>query len=233
MKLLRTIIKYLLIAAVVIAVLNIPLTTRYGVDGIQHVKKIPLYAKACGFLYRDWAYRDIVKDIVKGERDETKRALAILDWVNSNIMFGVPKGVRLVDDHPLNIIIRQYGGGDQLEDVFTILCAYAGMKSGMARCYEPGTDSYIMLSFVEADGRWLVFNAKHGRYFINADKGVASIGDILDNKVTLSDEDVKTYSRFFAGLKNVDTSSFTRAQEQMPLKRIPAKIKKALGGKWA
>ena len=231
MKILNKTIKYLLIAIVVIAALNIPLTTRYGVDGVQYVKKIPLYAKTCGFLYRDWAYRDIAEGIVKGKKDETKKTLAVLNWVSLNIELGVPKGLKLMDDHPLNIIIRQYGGGDQMEDVFTILCAYSGMRAGMARCYEPGTDNYMILSFAEANGRWLVFDAKHNRHFVNADKDVASIDDILNNKIILSEEDVKAYSRFFAGLKDVDTSSFTRAEEQMLFQRIPAEIKKRLNKK--
>lgn len=228
MKLLKSTIKYLLITIVVIAALNIPLTTRYGVDGVLYVKKIPLYAKACGFLYRDWAYRDIVKDIVKDEKDETRKALSILEWTNSNVISGVPKGLKVVDDHPLNIIIRQFGAGDQVEDVFTILCSYAGLKAGMERCYEPGTEDFIVLSFVKAGGRWLVFDAKHGKYFLNVDKAVASVSDILSNRAILSEKDKALYSKFFVGLKDVNTSLFTRAEEQMPLKRIPAKIKKIL-----
>ena len=227
----KRLLKYVLALIIIIAVSDFPLETRYGVDGKLYVRKIPLYAKLSGFLYRDWEYRDIVKEIVGKEKDEAKRALAILRWVNSHIRLGVPKGLKLVDDHPLNIIIRQYGGGDQMEDVFTILCAYAGMEAGMARCYEPGNDNYIILSFVKASGRWLVFDAKYNRYFINKDKNIASIDDILNKKVIFTEKEINAYSRFFAGLKDVNTSSFTRAEEQMLLKRFPAKLKRWVAGK--
>lgn len=230
MKLLKSAIKYLLMAVMVAAVLNIPMTTRYGVDGIVHNKKIPFYAKICGFLYRDWAYRDIVKEAVGGETDEVKKVFLILKWVDSNVMFGVPKGLKVVDDHPLNIIIRQFGAADQIEDVFTILCSYAGMPAGVERCYEPGTDNFIVLSFVKAGGRWLVFDAKQGKHFVNANDEMASIEDILNNRLALTGNDVDDYSRFFAGLKDVDTSSFTRAEEQMPFRRLQAKIRRLLNG---
>jgi len=228
MKLLKKTIKFLVAAIVITAVLNIPLITRYGIDGVQYEKRIPLYVKACGFLCRDWTYRDIVKDIVGDEKDETKKALAILGWVNSNIISGVPKGLKLVDDHPLNIIIRQFGAGDQLEDIFTILCSYAGLGAGVARSYELGTQNFLVLSFVNADGRWLVIDAKHDKYFFNRNNEIASIDDILKNDAILTKVEEEIYSRFFAGLKGVKTTSFTRAEEQMLFRRIQAKIRRWL-----
>lgn len=224
MKELKTAIKYLFIAALTAAVLTMPTTMRYGVDGVQYIKKIPLYAKACGFIYRDWAYRDITKSIVKDEKDGAKKALLILEWVNSNIKPEVPEGFKIVDDHPLNIITRQYGCDDQLEDVFTILCSYAGMRAGMARCYRPDSNNYITLSFVEVDGRWLVFDAERNRYFLNTDNRIADIGDILNKKISLKGGDRDYYSGYFPGLKDVKASSFTRAEEQMPLRRLKAEI---------
>ena len=151
--------------------------------------------------------------------------------MSSNISYGVPTGLKVVDDHPLNIIIRQFGAGDQVEDIFTILCSYAGMEAGVGRCFKPGTRESMVLSFISADGRWLVIDAKNGRYFLNDNKRVAGIEDFLGGMVPLSDSDQVAYLPFLAGLKDVDTGLFTRAEEQMPLMRIPAKIKRRLNNK--
>lgn len=49
----------ILVFTIAAAILNCPMTYRIGIDGEVFEKKIPFYAKACGFLYRDWSYRDL------------------------------------------------------------------------------------------------------------------------------------------------------------------------------
>src|SRR3989338_4799917 len=105
--------KRLLITVIAIlaaaAVWNFPVTYRMGIDGNLYVKKIPLYAKASGFLYRDWMYKDIVKEIVRDAGTDEEKVMAIFRWTVENVKRGIPPGMKVFDDHPLNIIIRQYG----------------------------------------------------------------------------------------------------------------------------
>lgn len=231
MKLLKKILLYVVILTALIVVCVFPLNVRYGIDGVVYTKKIPLYAKLGGYLYRDWMYRDIVNDITRDIKDDTARALAIMEWTNKNIKNGIPEGLKSLDDHPLNIIIRQYGGGDQIEDVFTILCSYAGMKSGMAKCFNHDKSQARIFSLVNIDGRWLIFEAGKSRYFYNKDGGIASVDDYIAGRMVLSSGDAASYKEFLDSLKDVDCSSFTRPDEQMPVRRLPAVIKRIFRAK--
>lgn len=208
---------------------NAPLTYHVGVGGVVYEKKIPLYAKACGFLYRDWMYKDIVRGIVEGKNTDDGKAIAILRWTAANIRRGVHAGFNVMDDHPLNIIIRQYGADDQLEDVFTILCSYAGMYGGMEKCYNEQKTKFVILSFIKVGGgRWLIFDVSKNRYFLNISGRIASVDDYLSGKLLLSADDKRDYGEFLGYIKMINFSAFTRAWEQMPLWRIPAEFKKIL-----
>jgi len=205
---------------------NYPVTYRIGVNSVVYTKNIPLYAKICGYLYRDWMYKDIVNTILADRKeDDEKKVLDILKWTNENVMLMIPKGLRVVDDHPLNIIIRQYGANDQVEDVFTLLCAYAGFKAGMEKCSNSDRTKRIVLSFVNVNGRWLIFNASKGKYFLNREGAIGSVADYLKGGLVLSGDDNAYYTDYMGDLKNMDFS-FTRADEQMPLRRIPIEVKK-------
>ena len=224
----KSVIRFIVIALAAVAVWNFPLTYHIGIDSVVSEHKIPFYAKACGFLYRDWVYRDIVRDIIGAEKDPVKKALVIMNWVSSNIMRGVPKGIKTVDDHPLNIIIRRYGSDDQIQDIFTILCSYAGMKSGMAKCFNSDKTSFMVFSLVMAGDRWLIFDAIANKYFLNRKGGIADIEDYAKGDLVISEKDRELYGEYLEYLKHIDTSNFTRAEEQMPFRRIPASIKKML-----
>ncbi len=226
----KKILAAILAFTIVAVILNYPMTYRIGIDGALFEKKIPFYAKACGFLYRDWSYKDLVREIAGGEHDETKVALAILNWTHNNIMSGVPQGLKAMDDHPLNIIIRQYGAEDQSEDVFTMLCSYAGMQADWGKCYNADKSSSITLSFVKVNGRWLVFDASKDKYFMNKQGNISSIEDCADGNIVLPDKDAAAYKRYLDNIKEASRQFSTRADEQMPLRRIPAEIKKLLNG---
>ena len=211
------------LAAIVIS--NIRIGYRVGVDGVLYEKKIPLYAKACGYLYRDWAYRDIVKDIISGKKDDLDKILAILSWTRKNIRCGIPAGLRTVDDHPLNIVIRQYGCGDQLNDVFTILCSYAGYRAGMTKCFNSNKTRYMILSLVRVKEDWLIFDVVKGKYFMNKTGKIGSVGDYLKEGLVLYDDDRAEYKEFLDDLRNTNFNALTRAEEQMPFRRIQAQVK--------
>lgn len=220
-----------LVVIIAATVWNYPMTYRIGVDGKVYEKKIPFYAKACGFLYRDWAYKDLVREIIGREKDETKKALAILSWVDKNIMRGIPAGLKVLDDHPLNIIIRQYGAEDQTEDVFTILCSYAGMQADWGKCYNSDRSSFLILSFIKINGRWLVFDASRDKYFVNRQGAIAGIEDCVTGNLVLSGQDAATYKRYLDNIREAIRAGSTRPYEQMPLRRVAIEIDKLLGKK--
>ncbi|MFH1189229.1 MAG: hypothetical protein V1682_00885 [Candidatus Omnitrophota bacterium] len=203
-----------------------PMTYRIGVDGKLYVRHIPFYAKACGFLYRDWAYKDLVREIIGKEEGETGKALAILGWADKNIMRGIPAGLKALDDHPLNIIIRQYGAPDQVEDIFTILCSYAGMKAGWDKCYNADRSKILILSFVKADGRWLVFDASKNKYFMNREGKIASVDDCASGNIVMSGEDAAFYGEFLKNVKYACGEYSTRPDEQKPFRRAVFELKK-------
>lgn len=209
-----------------VAAWNYPLTYRVGVNGKISEKKIPLYAKASGFIYRDWMYKDIVRGIVGEEERDLEKVLAIFRWVNENVRYGVPAGLKSVDDHPLNIIIRQYGGKDQMEDIFTLLCSYAGLKADRKKCYNSSRNESMILSFVYVDGRRLIFDAARNKYFFNRSGGIGSVEDYYNGDLVMSDEEAAAYKEFLADSRDMDPRSYIRIEEQMPFRRIQAEIKK-------
>lgn len=209
-----------------ICIWNYPSEYRIGINGKLFEKNIPLYAKMCGFLYRDWMYKDIVRDIVGKERDDDKKVLAILRWTNENINPRIPPGFKIVDDHPLNIIIRQYGAKDQIQDIFTILCSYAGMRGTRRICYSLDKKRSMWFCFIRTDGRWTIFDVVKSKYFLNKRGEIGGVEDYINGDLILSDQDIDTYGPFLSDLKNVDFSSFTRPDEQMPFRRLPIQFKK-------
>lgn len=211
---------------IAIGIWNYPLTYRMGINGRLFEKRIPFYAKACGFLYRDWVYKDIVRDIVGKERDDTKKVLAILRWTNENISPRIPPGLKIVDDHPLNIIIRQYGAKDQVQDIFTILCSYGGMRGVRRICYSSDKKLSMWFCFIRVSGRWAIFDVVKSKYFLNKRGEIGGVEDYINGDLILSDQDMDTYGPFLSDLKNVDFSSFTRPDEQMPFRRLPVQFKK-------
>jgi len=163
---LKKIILLAFITACVVFFLNIPLTTLQGVDGVVKAKSIPLYAKVCGFLYRDFQYKDTAGMIISGKNSDRQKIQAIYTWTIENIQ-KQPVWLKSVDDHIWNIVVRGYGSGDQKADVFTTVASYAGYDAFW--CYStPGNGvETAILSFVKIDDTWHVFDLNANKYFIS------------------------------------------------------------------
>lgn len=226
---------FILLTAAVSSVFNMGVSIRQGVDG--HYRKIgmPLYVKWIEFLGRHYEYARIAKEITAGRGQEEEKVLAILKWTGDNILPGVPEDLRVVDDHILNIIIRGYGTSDQLQDVFTTLCAYSGIPAFWGKVYDPTGRQWWPLSFVRMDGKWRVFDAYYGIYFRTGDGRIASVEDIIDNKSLVKGRGVEgivcngiPYREFYHNLKPVERPSVLRSEKQMPGKRILYEIKKII-----
>jgi hypothetical protein len=199
--------KILIIAAIALiaanGICNYPVTYTVNVGGKQVEKRMPLYVKAGGFYYRNWMYKDLVREIVGREDDAANKVLAILSWTNKNITVGTPKGAREAVDYPLDVITRRYGTEEQIEDVFTTLCSYAGLSAGYDTCYNSDRSKGIILSFVKIDGRWLMFDASIGKHFVNKQGKVASVSDSINGNIALSDKEAAVYKEYLDSIKNI------------------------------
>src|SRR3989344_8003092 len=131
-------IKKILIALVVIALLiaaikvfSIEVTYTQGVNGIKSTRTIPLYLKIQSFLNRHFHYKYLASELTKNTESREEKIRILLKWARENIK-PQPQELAVIDDHPLHIIVRGYGTDEQVEDVFTLLCNYAGIPAYMS-----------------------------------------------------------------------------------------------------
>jgi len=170
MKLVKKAIIYILISVSMIAIFNIPMRTKQGVNGVVFIKIIPLYVKLCSFLDRDYQYKALARNITKGITGDIDKITAIYTWVIENIK-RTPKDFSIIDDHVWSIVIRNYGTRGQMADLFTTLTGYKGYESFMhklkLRTSEGPTS--IILSFVKVDDTWYVFDVYNKKPFISGE----------------------------------------------------------------
>ena len=204
---------------IIILVMNYPVEYTIGINYKVSSIKIPLYAKLSGFFYRDWMYKSISSEIVSGKIKDIEKAIAIFNWVIENVSSKIPVGFKVIDDHPLNIIIRGYGKSDQLADIFTILCCYAGMDAGYSRIYSENKDASLNVAFVKINGMWFLFDV-FGRYIFRDRKNqLVTLKTLVKEK--LSDrKNIVGYNLFIKNIKLVEPKNFKRAKMQKPFNRF-------------
>ena len=213
------------------ALFNVQLPTKQGINYEVKIYKIPLYIKMIEFIDRDYRYRALSREIVKNLRSDRDKAIAILKWVRSNIKTDIPKGWPIYDDHIWHIIVRGYGGSDQVADVFTTLSAYSGLDAGWAKVFVPGNSRGLILSFVKVGGQWRVFDVMRGVYFTNGEGEIASVEDLLAGRyekgITASviDSSGLTYEDYFKYIERYMYDIASRPRKQMPLQRIFYELK--------
>jgi hypothetical protein len=202
--------------------LCMPVPTRQGINYKVRTYYIPFYIKMIEFIDRDYHYKRLVKEITHNARDDEDKVLRIFHWCTENVAHQ-PDGLPVVDDHPLHIIIRGYGGGDQLEDIFTILCVYAGYEA----CYQAFHDKEgkaFFVSFVKIGSAWYAFSAYHNMYVMRNNR-LVSIRELLDDP-NLIEPFVRAVLYFDseAFMKQLRTADFDqlrmRTQGQNPFRRL-------------
>lgn len=215
-------------AAAVIAlvvILNIKVTTKQGKYDEVRTKRIPLYLKSLGFLYRHLEYKQLVSEIAGANMPDEEKTLAIFDWTHKNIL-KAPKGIPVVDDHILNIIIRGYGSSDQSNDVFCNLCNYAGIEATWFMMKERNSTRTMAVSFVKLDGKWRFFDSYTSLYFKDKNGEIACLEDLVRDPgiiiegtkgVTINDI---PYVNFMDGLKEIVKIDNRRFRLQTPLGRL-------------
>lgn len=211
-------------------VLNLPVTSRQGINYVVREVKMPLYVKIIEFVDRDYQYKKLVAEICRGYNSDEDKALALFKWVIQNIRKEIPRGWPVIDDHVWNIIVRGYGVSDQFSDVFTTLCNYTRLDAFYGFAYDKDSKKMIVLSFVKMDGRWRVFDPYHGCYFKDKKGEIADIEELrsgfgwsIENPGEIPDID---YPAYFSNLPAVGEINLSRPSIQSPLNRIIFELKK-------
>ncbi len=222
----RAIGLFFVVSAVGIMLLGrMPLTTRQGVNFQVSNHAIPAYAKVVGFLHRHYEYQALAGEITRNCKSAPECAPAVFSWTRSHVQ-PTPKGWPVVDDHILNIIIRGHGLEDQMADVFTTLCTYAGMPAFWVPVKRPGVNATVVLSFVRIDGRWTVVDVARGLMFRRPDRQLASVKELQADESIIAAAagtlqlNGSSYSGFLTPLVMPTIPKTLRAQLQMPGPRL-------------
>jgi len=218
------------LVACAVFILNTETVYKQGINYRVRTVRIPLYLKLLDFFDRHYNYKNLVLKIIDKEENPQDRAVKLFKWTHENIR-PQPDSLPVVDDHVWHIIVRGYGASDQSNDVFTVLCNYAGIKAFFDIIYAKDSASAAPLSFVMLDDKWSVFDSYGGVYFVNDRSDFASLKDIKAGNW-------KVFNLYPAGKKNEDYAAvldnlpdiegigLTRANIQSPFKRLLFQLKK-------
>ncbi len=222
-----------IIVFVVIMFWHLPAKTRQGVNFKVRTVQIPLAIKAMDFLVRDWKYRVAAAEIVNMKATPDERILAIYAWTREHIR-RQPRDFPVIDDHILHIMIRGYGISDQMADVFTTLCAYAGVSAYWRPVRVRPDKGALVLSFALADNGWTVLDVANGLVFRDTAGSLVPASALLENPELISQvtgdrylEDVP-YTAYLAAIGDVTPPSPLRAELQMPVRRLLYELKRLI-----
>lgn len=226
----------LLIGGLLWVVAMAPATTKQGVDYHVTTSRVPVSIKLMEFLVRDHAYRRAASALTQGLQEDEARALAAFQWTREHIR-KTPPGWPVVDDHILHIMIRGYGEGDQMADVFTTLSAYAGVPAFWQSVRSSDPDQgLIVLSFVQVEGEWTVWDVERGVIFRDEQGRLAGLRALVDDpglmihSGALDPALARFYQPFLeTGLRSVTIPLAPRPYAQMPWPRLLFELKRLVG----
>lgn len=213
-----------------VAVLNIKVSSRQGINFVVHTIKAPLYIKIIEFFDRDYHYKELVKRVCRKCSSDKDKVLVLFEWTHQNIKRDIPEGWPIVDDHVWHIIVRGYGARDQFSDVFTTLCNYAGVDAFFTWVYTPDRAKRIPLSFVKIREKWTIFDPYHGVYFKDEQGRLADIETIKSKNVWLTErldkeKPIINYAIYFNNLPSIKRMELGRSNIQSPLRRTLFEVK--------
>lgn len=217
-----------------LALANVEVTTRQGINFEVTTHRVPLYAKGIEFVDRHVQYQQIAEEVTSGLNSDEARALAIFDWTQRTIR-PTPDGWPIVDDHILHIIIRGHGVADQRADVYATIASYAGLPSFWQKVKAPGTQDGVILTFTRIDGRWAVMDVANGWPFRDAAGRLATAEDIAANPAILPEAarslamGSTPYAHVFLDLRTPMVHRPLRAELQMPWPRLTYEVRRAVG----
>ena len=222
----------LVLIVVFILVLNIKVTTLQGINYQVQTIKIPLYLKVLDFFDRHYNYKQLVKRIIKKEKNDIQKIKTIFSWTYHSIQ-AQPLDLPIVDDHVWFIIVRGYGATDQSHDVFSTLCNYAGFDAFYDLVPPEDRESGILLSFVKIDKKWFAFDPYNGVFFFNTSGNFADLDSIKKNSYRIESIGPPRskgidYTKHLHNLQDIKEAAQKRARIQSPLKRLLYQLRKWL-----
>jgi hypothetical protein len=171
------------------AIFAVPATTRQGIDYRVTVHRVPLYVKALGFLQRHAEHGVLVSRICSAHTAAEDCVLSLFDWTHGHIR-PMPSGWPVVDDHPLNIVIRGYGTNDQMAAVFTTFAGYIGVPAFFRFVPQQGGSTTRVLSFARISDKWVIFDVERHVVFRDVRGELADVESLASNP-TLVDSQTK------------------------------------------
>lgn len=218
-------------AGVGVALLMIAMTPTSILQGKDYEVQtitMPLGWKTIHFLSRHHQMALLIRQIVPRRASEEEKAMAIYRWVRSNIHRGVPKGLPVMDDHVSNIVIRGYGTEDQIADLFTALCTYAGLEARWRGVLFEGERPLAVLSLVQISGDWILMDPYRdviSRSPMGELEDVRAFQEeIRSGKVRLGSPSIRgipyTEAVLSVRVEEFSRDGMNRGISQMPLKRL-------------
>jgi hypothetical protein len=204
---------------------TIPVTGFEGIDGRIIVHRMPLWEKVARFYLRHVEFERWAREAAGGETDPQRRVLKLMDWTIKNVRHITPD-LPLIDDHISHIVLRRYGNDGQLAEVFTALTTYTGNQGRWEAYRPPGARERVVLSFVESDSGWWVFDLWNGGWFETHAGQIATIHDFRHPEQLRRQGQAPEvlngtpYLDYFKDLNRVWKRSFSRARGQMPWHRL-------------
>lgn len=190
--------------------LNKTSTQLIGINFKVTEYEIPLYLKLYNFYGRHLNYDSLVTQIIKNSQNDKDKVVQLSKWIINNIQ-KIPKGIVIVDSHPLTIVERRLGTEDQFADLLSVLLVYADIDSFFWHVKDNQLKS--ALTFFKLNGEWSIIDPYYGIMFLNLQKEMASIDELKSEKwkiVTLDMEPVN-----MENFKTIFNSKFDHIEQVM------------------
>ena len=221
-----------------IALLNINVSTRQGVDYKLSIITLPLYLKVLNFYDRHYNYKWLVKQITGHLDTREDKILRLFHWTHETIK-PQPESLPIMDGHVWDIYIRGYGTRANFHDIFSTLCNYIGADAFFTTIYIKDSGRGIQLSFVRIKRGWVAFNPHKGFYFRNHTGDLTTIEEVDEQDwhfVKLSQTDISKayYEQYIVeNLPRIKkfSSKLIRANIQSPINRLRFQLHMWLSGK--
>jgi len=186
---------------------NIKTTTLIGINHKVTEFQIPIYLKIINFYHRHYNYKYLVKEINKNIDNEKDIILNATVWIKKNIK-KIPKGVDIVDNHPLTIFKRRLGSDDQFSDLLSVLLVYSNIDSFFISKLEKNSHSF---TFFKIDDYWSIIDPYYGIFFTNNKHFFAPISDLKNGVWQISNLEFEKINR--TNFKNTFGKKFNDYEE--------------------
>jgi hypothetical protein len=220
------------VGVLLVTVANWPVRRLVGVNFVVSEVRLPLWAKAVDFIHRDANIDAVARAALAGAADDAAKAAAAFTWTRAHIR-PQPESLPVLDDHIWHIIIRGYGKPDQRADVFTTLLAYADVPAYWQLIGEPPEER--PLSYVWIRDRWRVYDVDGGVVFRNrrgdhaTPEELAADNELVRLAATQHGLDAERYAVYFKGFRPPRSPEVSRADLQMPGRRLWHEMRKLIG----